>query len=192
MRRTATLSSLTLSGVLAATLFSGCATQGATPTIPPVAQVDLNRFMGSWYVIAVIPTMFERDAYNAVETYSLRPDGKVQTEFRYRKGGFDGELKTMHPVATVNDGTGNAVWGMQFIWPIKAEYVITDLDAAYNTVIVGRSKRDYVWIMARTPTLPEAQYTALVARVAAHGYDTAKLRKVPQRWPEAGPAAKAG
>ena len=177
MWRIASLSST----VLALSLFGGCASQ---QPMPPVAQVDLNRFMGDWYVIATIPTYFEREAYNAVESYAQRPDGKIQTTFRYRKGSFDGELKTMRPVGTVDKDSGNGIWGMQFIWPIKAEYVIADLDPSYSTVIVGRSKRDYVWIMARTPTLPAAQYDALVARTAQLGYDTGKLRKVPQQWPE--------
>jgi apolipoprotein D and lipocalin family protein len=151
--------------------------------MPPVAQVDLPRFMGDWYVIASIPSRAERQAFNAVESYALLPDGKIQTTFRYREGGFDGEAKTMHPVGTVQPDTGNAIWGMQFIWPIQAEYVIAYLDPDYREVIVGRSKRDYVWIMARTPELPEAQYQSLVERVAALGYATADLRRVPQRWP---------
>ncbi len=51
-------------------------------------------------------------------------------------------------------------------------------------MIVGRSKRDYVWVMSRTPTVSEAQYRGFEEQVATLGYDTAKLRRVPQRWPE--------
>lgn len=170
--------------LLALGSLAGCS---SPPPMPAVAQVDLPRFMGDWYVIAAIPSWPERDAYNAVESYALRPDGKIQTTFRFREGSFDSELKTMRPVGTVRPGTGNGVWGMQFIWPIDAEYVIAHLDADYREVIVGRSKRDYVWIMARTPELTPAQYDGLTARVAALGYDTGKLRRVPQRWPEKTP-----
>ncbi|MFJ1300825.1 lipocalin family protein [Pseudomonadota bacterium AL_CKDN230030165-1A_HGKHYDSX7] len=152
------------------------------PPLPPVAQVDLPRFMGDWYVIAHIPSWPERNAYNALERYTLRPDGKIQTDFEYRDGSFDAPVDTMHPVGTVRPDTNSAVWGMQFIWPIKAEYVIAWLDADYQRTIVGRSKRDYVWIMARTPTLPDDVYAELVERVRGMGYDTAELRKVPQRW----------
>ena len=151
------------------------------PTIPPVAQVDLPRFMGDWYVIAHIPTFVEKDAYDAIETYAMREDGKVQTTYRQRKGGFDAPVKTLHPVGTVRPGTGNAVWGMQFVWPIKAEYVIVYVDDTYQQTIVGRSKRDYVWVMARTPTISDADYDLHVARLRDLGYDVSKLRKVPQR-----------
>ncbi|KAJ8133990.1 hypothetical protein OY671_012796, partial [Metschnikowia pulcherrima] len=117
---------------------AGCA--GPAP-MPPVAHVDSPRFMGDWYVIAHIPSWPERNAYDAVESYRPSPDGRIQTDFRYRKGSFDAEVSTMHPVATVRPDTGNAVWGMQFIWPIQAEYVIAYSDDAYQTTIIGRSKR---------------------------------------------------
>jgi apolipoprotein D and lipocalin family protein len=157
---------------------AACAT--GRPTIPPVASVDLPRFMGDWYVIAHIPSRQEREAYDAVESYRLGEDGRIRTTFRYRKGGFDAPPETMEPVGTVVPGTHNAVWGMQFVWPIKAEYVIVDLAPDYSRTIIGRSKRDYVWLMARTPSLPEAELESAIARIGALGYDTTKLRMVPQ------------
>lgn len=166
---------------LLALVVSGCRTG---TTMPTVAHVDLRRYQGDWYVIASIPSYLERNAYNAVESYSLGADGRMRTTFRYRKGSFTAPERTMHPVGTVRPGTGAAVWGMQFIWPIKAEYLVVYLDADYQTVIVGRSKRDYVWIMARTPAVPESVYEHLVERVAALGYNVDKLRKVPQHWPQ--------
>lgn len=169
---------------LSMSALAACAGQGGTRPVEPVDHVDLERFMGDWYVIASIPTRFERGAHNAVESYSRDEKGRIRTVFRYRKDGFDGELETMTPTGFVRDGTGNAVWGMQFVWPIRAEYIIAWLDAGYSETIVARSKRDYVWIMARTPTLPEARYRRLVEAVAAMGYDTTRLQRVPQRWPE--------
>ncbi|MCJ0824721.1 lipocalin family protein [Luteimonas sp. 50] len=166
-----------LLAVLAVGVLSACATN---PSIPPVAEVDLPRYMGDWYVIAHIPSFRERDAYDAVESYRLGEDGRIRTTFRFRKGAFDAPLETMEPVGTVVPGTNNAVWGMQFVWPIKAEFVIVDLDRRYSRTIVGRSKRDYVWLMARTPQLPGSELDAAIARIRELGYDTSKLRMVPQ------------
>jgi apolipoprotein D and lipocalin family protein len=163
---------------LVAAGLAACATH--PPTIPPVASVDLPRFMGDWYVIAHIPSRPEREAYDAVESYRLGEDGRIRTTFRYRKGGFDAPPETMEPVGTVVPGTHNAVWGMQFVWPVKAEYVIVDLAPDYSRTIIGRSKRDYVWLMARTPSLPEPELKSAIARIGALGYDTTKLRMVPQ------------
>ena len=159
-------------------LLSACAS--TPPSIPPVASVDMPRFMGDWYVIAQIPTYIERKAYDSVESYRLDADGTIRTTFRYRNGSADAPLKTMEPVGRVVPGTNNAVWEMQFVWPIQAEYVIVDLAPDYSRTIVGRSKRDYVWLMARTPSLPEAELKSAIARIGALGYDTTKLRMVPQ------------
>jgi len=167
--------------VLAALLVSGC----QNVPQPPLAQaekVDLARFMGDWYVIASIPTFIETDAYNAVESYRLDADGTVETTFTFRDGGFDGPVKRYTPRGYVLDRDSNAVWGMQFVWPVKADYRIAWLAPDYGQTVIARLKRDYVWIMARTPQIAEADYARIVEFVAAQGYDVARLRKVPQRW----------
>lgn len=178
-----------LSGAVVATL-AACATTSKAPTVVTEPQVDLQRFMGTWYVIGNIPTRPEREAYNAVEHYALDADGKIRTTFQFRKGGYDAPLETMTPVATVRPGTNNAVWGMQFVWPIKAEYVIAHVDPAYRETIIARSDRDYAWIMARTPTIPDADYDRLRQQLVSMGYTLDNLRKVPQQWPETGPAPR--
>lgn len=160
-----------------ASALTACA--GPRP-IAPVAAVDLPRYMGDWYVIAHIPSAPEREAYDAVESYRLDRDGRIRTTFRFRKGGHQAPLEVMRPTGFVRPGTGNAVWGMQFVWPIKAEYVIAYIDPDYRQTIVARSKRDYAWIMARSPAIAEADYRAHLQRLRELGYDLSKLRKVPQ------------
>jgi apolipoprotein D and lipocalin family protein len=164
-------------------LLAGCTTMPAQPPLETVGSVDLKRFMGDWYVIASIPTFIEKEAFSAVESYALNADGTVATTFTFRKGAFDGPQKRYTPTGFVVDTRTNATWGMRFIWPIKAEYLILDLAADYSTTIIGRNKRDYLWIMARTPVLPEDQYTALLRKAVAFGYDSSQIRKVPQRMP---------
>ena len=147
--------------------------------------VDVDRFMGDWYVIAHIPPFITDEAYNAVESYERNDDGTIATTFRYRDGGFDAELETMTATGFVGDEPSNAIWGMQFIWPIKADYRIVYVDEGYQQTIIGRKQRDYVWIMARTPDIAPEDYQRLVERVVAQGYDQSTLRKVPQRWDDA-------
>ncbi|MDH3287053.1 MAG: lipocalin family protein [Betaproteobacteria bacterium] len=160
---------------------------------PPLAlapSVDLARFMGDWFVIANIPTFIEDGAHNAVESYRLAADGTIETTFTFRAGGFDGESRRYTPRGFVQDGTSNAVWGMQFIWPVKADYRIAYLNPDYTQAVIGREKRDYVWIMARTPQMPETDYQRILQFLAGQGYDVSRIRKVPQRWD--GRPAKAG
>ena len=70
---------------------------------------------------------------------------------------------------------------MQFIWPIKAEFRIAYLDEGYQTTIIARNARDYVWLMARTPQISDAEYNKLTTLIKGWGYDMSKLVKVPQQ-----------
>jgi apolipoprotein D and lipocalin family protein len=158
---------------------AGCASPG--PDMKTVDYVDIDRFMGRWYVIANIPTFLEKGAHNAVESYALNDDGTVATTFTFRDGSFDGKLKEYNPKGFILD-ENNARWGMRFIWPIKADYRIVYLDDEYSTTIIGRQARDFVWLMARTPEIPEDDYQELVAFIGELGYDTSKIERVPQRW----------
>ena len=169
-----------LCAALLTTLISGCAARG--PEMNTVEQVDLERFMGPWYVIANIPTFLEKEAYNAIETYELNDDGTIATTFTFNKGGFDGDQKEYSPKGFVVDTESNALWGMRFVWPIKADYRIVYLDDDYTQTIVGRQKRDFVWIMARTPTISDADYDKLIDFTESLGYDVSKIQRVPQQW----------
>ena len=137
--------------------------------------------MGDWYVIASIPTFIERDAYNAIESYARAGEKEIATTFRFNKGSFDGPLKIYRPTGYVSDDPSNAIWGMQFIWPVKADYRVMFLDEDYTQTVIGRNQRDYVWIMARTPAIAEADYSALSRLIADQGYDISRLRRVPQQ-----------
>ena len=154
----------------------------STPRLATVPSVDLPRFMGDWYVIAAIPASIEKSAYNGIESYQLRPDGSIATTYTFRDGAFDGPAKRYTPTGYVRNRQTNAEWGMQFIWPLKSEYLITYLAPDYSATVIGRSARDYAWIMARSPTLPEADLARLTQLLRDQGYDVSRLRAVPQRW----------
>jgi len=147
--------------------------------IHTVDKVDLNRFMGDWYVIASIPTFIEKDAFNAMESYRIDDDGTVATTFRFNKGSLDGPIKEYNPRGFIRDETSNAVWDMQFIWPFKAEYRIIYLSEDYSQTVIGRTKRDYVWIMARKNSIPNIDYEKLLKFLLEQDYNINDIRKVP-------------
>ncbi len=164
---------------------SGCATVPNGNEIRTESSVDLERFMGDWYVIASIPTFIEKEAHNATETYELDDDGTIATTFSFRKGSFDGEKKTYTPRGFIRDTKSNAIWGMRFVWPIKADYRIVYVNEDYTQTIIGRNKRDFVWIMARSPSISSEHYFDHVRLLREQGYDTTKIKMVPQQWEEA-------
>lgn len=168
-------------------MLAACHRASTEEPIPPVRHVDLARYMGSWYVIAAIPTHFERYDYDPVETYRLEPDQEVCTGFRFHQASFRGPLKILHSTATMVPGTGNAEWKVHLFWVLREQYIVAWLAPDYSRVIVARDARDYVWLMARTPRIPLSEYQDMLARTRTMGYDVAKIRKSPQRWPEPDP-----
>lgn len=166
-----------LCGLLAAVGLSGCAGSDLPPT-RLAEKVDIARYMGTWYLIGNIPHWLEKGAQNAAETYTLAADGSIPTVFTFNKDAPDGPVKTITSTAYTTDNP--AILGVQFMWPIKAEYRIMYLSPDYSQVVVGRNKRDYAWIMARTPQIPDADFKKMSQILAEEGYDMSKLIKVPQ------------
>jgi len=168
--------------LLLAALLMGCA-EASTP-IKPVEHVDLPRYMGRWYVIGIIPTWMERGNHNPVETYQLDRDGNVCTWYRYRPDRFDAPVKLLHSTGLVVPGTGNAEWKVRFFGLFKAQYKVGWLAPDYGQVLIVRDARDYLWYMARTPTVTDTDWQAMLERARAMGYDPSRIQRVPQRWPE--------
>lgn len=103
------------SDILVAVLFClmcGCKTVGPPQT---VKRVELDRFMGNWYVVASIPTLFEKGAHNAIENYQMDDNGRINVTFSFNKGGFDGPSKTYSSVAFIEDEYTCSEWRIQFI-----------------------------------------------------------------------------
>ena len=170
-----------LFGSMLGNVLAGCASAPApTKPLTLVPHVELPRFMGDWYVIASIPTWLEKDAHNPKESYRLDADGTVATTFTFNAGSADGPVKTYTSKGIVIDSASNAVWGQQYVWPFKADYRISYLSSDYGQVVVAREKRDYVWIMSRSPTMSDADLRSLTEFVRSQGYDVAQLQRVPQ------------
>uniref|UniRef100_A0A6U4E747 Lipocalin/cytosolic fatty-acid binding domain-containing protein n=1 Tax=Phaeomonas parva TaxID=124430 RepID=A0A6U4E747_9STRA len=150
--------------------------------------VDIQKFMGDWYVIGVKPTAFEVGAHNALERYSY--NGKtVDVDFTFNYNAFDGKLKSIPQTLFPDPNSGN--WKASPFWPIKMSYLILELPEDYSYTVVGYPDRSYVWIMARQPTMDDGLYEGICNRlVQEHDYDLKGLVKVPQRW-DAPPAPKA-
>ncbi|MGB0669337.1 MAG: lipocalin family protein [Porticoccaceae bacterium] len=155
--------------------------KSAPAPMDTVDYVDLPRFMGDWYVIANIPTPFEEGAHNPVESYRLDKNGTIATTFTFNKDSFDGEKKDFSSRGFVKNKETNATWGMQFIWPIKADYRVIYLDPDYQYTVVGRKARDYLWIMARNLEIPDDKYRELVDFAVAAGYSADKIERAPHR-----------
>jgi apolipoprotein D and lipocalin family protein len=147
-----------------------------------VDHVELERFLGSWYVIGVNPTVFEKGATNGIETYSLDPSGNVRVEYVFYKGDPGGKKVTMHQKGRIIDKSNNSHWEVQPLWPFWFPYLIIDLADDYRYAVIGTNNYKNVWIMARSPTLSERDYEGILARLAARGYEVDRIQRMRQSW----------
>ena len=150
------------------------------PPLETVAQVDLSRYLGTWYEIASFPQSFQRGCTATTADYTVRPDGDIDVLNRCRVGSIGGKEKTALGRARVVDRSTNAKLEVSFFRPFWGDYWIIDLADDYTYSVVGHPGRDYLWILSRTPTMSEATYEAIATRLKAQGYETARLRRTVQ------------
>ncbi len=165
-----------------ATLLAAC--QSAHSALNVVADVDLERYSGTWYEIASFPQHFQRGCVATRAHYELRADGKLGITNECRDKGFDGKLRRAEGVAWIaNPSQSHAKLKVQFFWPFRGDYWIIELDPNYGYAAVGHPSRDYLWIIARTPTMDRDAYAQLLERIEAHGYALDRLQETLQPSP---------
>lgn len=157
-----------------------CTTPMKRPALTTVPHVDLTRYAGDWYVFAHIPYSLEKGKVGTLDRYVMRPDGKMDNIFLFRRGNLAAPLEQWKGVAWVHNRETNAEWRVQFIWPLRVPYLIIDLDPDYQWSVVGYPNRKLAWVLSRKPVLDEATYQAILKRMAMQGYNPAALAKVPQ------------
>lgn len=173
-----------LTAVIAALALAlaACQTPPETARMPAeasAAPVDLERFMGTWHVVANVPYFFENGKVATRDVYRLRPDGRIDNDFVFKRA-FGEPDRTWNGVSTVVEGSGGREWKVQFVWPISTRMQVLEVAPDYSTALLATPDRKLAWIFAREPVVDDATLAALATRMAAHGVDRAALRRVPQ------------
>ncbi len=132
-----------------------------------VEYVDMERFSGDWYVIALIPTALEKGISHGIENYSLDSKGNIRVRYTFTKGG---KTKTMKQKGWITDRESNAEWRVRPLWPLKLPYYVIELDDEYSYTAVTTTGFKYLWIMARTPSLEEDQLNGIIDRMVERGF----------------------
>ncbi len=144
----------------------------------PVGSLDLPRYLGTWYEIARFDHSFERGMTNVTAEYVLRGDGKVDV---LNSGWKDGKKKTAKGKAKQPDPEKNpALLKVSFFLFFYSDYRILMLSEDYSVALVGSSSDKYLWILSRTPSLPQPVIESVIAEARNRGYDTSKLIWVDQ------------
>lgn len=166
--------------IMAAMALPACAMQPAgrvaqAAAVQPVAQVDLDRYLGRWYEFARLPNWFERDCHGVTAEYARKPNGDIQVINTCRKGSPGGPVDRIEGRAQVVDTATNAKLRVAFFWEFWAPYWVLDLDPNYQWAIVGEPSGRYFWILTRMPVPDQALANDLLARAAGLGYRVNQL-----------------
>ncbi len=161
--------------VALAMALAGCVS-GPKVDNAPVAALDLNRYLGEWYEIARFDHSFERGLEQAKANYTQNADGTIKV---VNSGIKDSKPKTAIGKGKTTDTPG--LLRVSFFGPFYADYRVMLIDKDYSHALVGSGDSDYLWILSRTPSLPENVKSELLAEAQRRGYDTGKLIWVEQK-----------
>jgi apolipoprotein D and lipocalin family protein len=159
----------------------------ARPSAPAVAAIealDVPRYMGTWYELAKLPNRFQAKCVGDTSAqYELQPGATVRVVNRCRLE--DGRMDEAVGVARQLGGATSpklqvrfAPWWLSWLPAVWGDYWVLDLDPDYRLAAVGDPRREYLWILSRTPTVPEAAYEALTQRLRdKQGFDVSRLQR---------------
>lgn len=158
-------------------LLGGCT--GVPDGLTPVDNFDANRYLGTWYEIARLDHRFERGLEQVSAHYSLNPDGSIKVINR----GYDPEQRQWQQAEGTAKFVGEPTIGqlkVSFFGPFYGGYNILVLAPDYRYALVCGPDRDYLWLLARTASLPEPDLKFLVAEAQRMGFATDQLIYVRQ------------
>ncbi len=142
----------------------------------PVPSLDLQRYLGKWYEIARYDHRFERDMQNCTALYTMNDDGTIRVT---NSGIVDGKRKESIGKAKTTGTPG--LLRVSFFGPFYSDYRVLMLSEDYSYALIGSASEKYLWILARTPVLPDASLQRLLQEAARRGYDTTGLIWVDQQ-----------
>ena len=141
----------------------------------PIAEIDLNRYLGDWYEVARFDHRFERGMEQTKANYTMREDGRIVV---LNSGIKDGKPKTAEGKAKLTDTP--ALLRVSFFGPFYGDYRVMLLAEDYRYALVGSGSDNYLWILSRTPRLSDIDKARILDEARRRRYDVGKLIWVSQ------------
>ena len=157
--------------VSATILLGGCGSDEPLPT----EQIDLEKYMGTWYEIARLPNSFEKGLKCVTATYELKDNGKVNVLNRGHKISDPTKVKDANGTAWLPDPATTGQLKVRFFWPFAGDYYIIRIDEGYEHVLVGDPSRKYLWILSRTPSPDQATVESYLKAARQQGFDVESM-----------------
>lgn len=164
----------------------GAAAKDIEPPLEPVATLDVPRYMGTWYEIAKFPNSFQKKCVGSTRAeYSLQPDGTVQVvnSCKVASGATEQAVGTARQIGAATSPKLEVrfapAW-LSFLPMVWGDYWVIDIDPDYALVAVSEPRREYLWVLSRTPQVDQRRYQELLGRLAGRGFDATKLEVTKQ------------
>lgn len=158
-----------------------CKTQQSTIDKSVVKELDIDRYLGTWYELARYDHSFERNLVGVKAVYSMREDGMIKVVNSGFKKTLDGKPSEAIGKAKIPDPNVPSKLKVSFFWIFYGDYFVMELDEDYQWALIGSKSDKFLWILSRTPQMDEELYQELLNKLTARGYDTSKLIEVPQK-----------
>ncbi len=156
-----------------------CTSTGLPPGIEPIADFELERYLGTWYEVARMDNRFERGLEAVSATYSSREDGSVRVLNRGWNTA-DGEWVQAEGRAKFVGDEDEAHLAVSFFGPFYASYVVFEIDENYQNAWVTGNDRSTLWYLSREPEVDVDALGEFRARAQALGFDLDKVIDVNQ------------
>lgn len=147
----------------------------------PIQNIEITKYLGTWYEIARYPNWFEKDLVGVTATYTLKEDNHIEVLNQGYVKILNGKRKQIIGDAWIPNKEKTGSLKVSFFKPFSAGYYIVAIDQDYQYALVLSDSPNYLWILSRKPVLDEAIYNKLIALAKDLGVDVSQVIKVLQR-----------
>lgn len=161
--------------------------QQSDQAVKTIASLDVSRYLGTWYEIAKFPNWFQKKCVsNTKAVYTAKPDGNLRVLNSCKTaGGETSEAEGLARQIGAKDSPKLEVrfapeW-LSFLPLVWGDYWVIDLDSQYQVAAVSDPRREYLWVLSRTPQMDPKVYADLLQRLKQQQFDIQKLESTPQK-----------
>lgn len=181
MRTKITTLTIAISILFVGIFLTNCSSSKSMIDKTVVTDLNLEKYLGTWYEIARYDHRFERGLVGVTATYSTRDDGKIKVLNSGYKNTLDGEKSEAIGKAKIPDPDVPSKLKVSFFWIFYGDYFILELEENYQWALIGSSSDNYLWILSRTPKMEKEVYRHCLRELTNRGYDVSKLIEVEQK-----------
>ena len=161
--------------------------QQGDQSVKTIAALDVPRYLGTWYEIAKFPNWFQKKCVsNTKAVYTAKSDGNLQVLNSCKTAtGETSEAEGLARQIGTKDSPKLEVrfapeW-LSFLPMVWGDYWVIDLDPQYQVAAVSDPRREYLWVLSRTPQIDPQVYADLLVRLKKQQFDIQKLELTSQK-----------